>query len=81
MSQIDLERLVSAAAVDKEFRTLLLSDPLRAAEGYRANRFNLTPEEKELIAGIHASDYAALVRAVAGWILASRLKLSVRDHE
>ncbi len=72
MSQIDLERLICAGAIDKQFGELVLRDPLRAAEGYRGDRFSLTPEEKALIARIHANDYPMLVQAIAAWILERR---------
>jgi hypothetical protein len=72
MSQIDLERLICAGAIDKQFGELVLRDPLRAAEGYRGERFNLSVEEKALIARILANDYPTLVQAVAAWILGQR---------
>ena len=68
MPHIDLERLISAGAVDKQFRQLLLTNPLRAAEGYNNDRFHLTPEEKAVIANIHTSDYQTLIQVVANWI-------------
>ncbi len=72
MQHIDLERLISAGAVDRQFRKLLLKDPLRAAEGYQSDRFHLTPEEKSVISNIHTNDYQTLIVCVADWITTSR---------
>jgi hypothetical protein len=72
MRHIDLERLVSAAAVDRQFREVLLRDPLRAAEGYHADRFRLTAEEKAVISTIRTNDYQVFVHAVANWIVQQR---------
>ena len=68
MAHIELERLVCAGAVDRQFRELLLKDPLRAANGYYADRFRLTAEEKAMIASIHTNDFQTFVRVVADWI-------------
>lgn len=68
IKHIDLERLVSAGAVDRRFRELLLTDPLRASEGYLSEPFRLTPEEKAVLAEIHTEDYQAFVVQVADWI-------------
>lgn len=68
VKHIELERLVSAAAVDKQYRQLLLRDPIRASEGYHADRFRLTPEEKAVITNIHTDDYETFVKVVAHWI-------------
>jgi hypothetical protein len=72
LQHIDLERLISAGAVDWQFRELLLRDPLRAAEGYHSDRFHLTAEEKAVIASIDANDYQTLVQVVATWISSKR---------
>jgi len=72
MSLIDLERLVVAGAVDQQFRTLLLRDPLRAAEGYYAERFNLTPEERVFLASIQTDDFDVFVQKVAQWVAERR---------
>lgn len=77
MQYIDLERMLSAGAVDRQYRELVLREPLRAAEGYQSERFRLTPEEKAVIANIHTDDYQTLVKTVAKWIVAQRTK-SVR---
>ena len=73
MSQTDLDRLVCAGVVDKQFRALLVRDPLRAvAEGFYGEVFHLTEEEWTLIANIHASDFDEFVREIARWILHQR---------
>jgi sulfite reductase beta subunit-like hemoprotein len=69
---IDLERMVSAGAVDRHYRELVLREPLRAAEGYHSERFRLTPEEKAVISNIHTDDYETLVKTVAHWIRTNR---------
>lgn len=72
LQHIDLERLISAGAVDRQFRELVLREPLRAAEGYQSECFRLTAEEKAVIVNTHADDYPTLVRTVAQWISAQR---------
>lgn len=68
VKHVELERLVSAGAVDKQYRQLLLRDPMRASEGYHADRFRLTPEEKAVIMNIHTDNYQTFVKVVAHWI-------------
>ena len=72
MPHIDLERLVSAGAVDKQFRELLLKDPVRAADGYYADRFRLTSEEKALIANIRTNDFQTFMEVIAAWVTRKR---------
>lgn len=72
INHIELERLVSAGAVDRQFRELLLQDPLRAAEGYHSDRFSLTSEERAVLAQAQAYDYKTFVRFIAGWIVHQR---------
>ncbi len=78
MKHMDLERLISAGAVDKQFRQLLLTDPLRAARGYHNNRFHLTSEEKAVITGARTNDYQALIQVVATWISDKRSAAAYR---
>ncbi len=68
INHIDLERLVSAGVVDRQFRELLLRDPLRAAEGYRSERFQLTSEEKAVLLRARTNDYSTFVNEIAHWI-------------
>ncbi len=72
MKHIELERLVSAAAIDHQFRELLLRDPLRAAESYHSERFFLTTEEKVFLGNIQTSDFNSFVQIVASWIILKR---------
>jgi len=72
MAHIDLERLVSAGALDHKFRELLLHDPIRAADGYYLDRFGLTSEEKAVLSSIHTSDFQTFVETVADWITHKR---------
>jgi hypothetical protein len=73
MAHIELERLVCAGAVDRKFRELLLKDPLQAANGYYADRFRLTAEEKAMIATIHTNDFQTFVAIIAEWISCKRM--------
>ena len=68
MAHIDLERLVSAGALDYKFRELLLRDPIRAADGYYLDRFRLTSEEKAVLSNIRTNDFQTFVRTIADWI-------------
>lgn len=68
MPYLDLERLVCAGAIDKQFRELLLQDPLLAASGYYSDHFRLTTEEKALITSIRTNDFQTFVLMVADWI-------------
>lgn len=81
LQHIDLERLVSAGAVDWQFREVVLRDPLRAAEGYQSERFLLTAEEKTVIANVRTDDYQTLVRTVAEWISQQRSRRPTRPPE
>lgn len=80
MSQIDLERLVCAGAVDGQFRELLLRDPLRAAEGYHTNRFALTTEERTLLANIQTADFDTFVQTVANSLAEKSVHPSMRNN-
>lgn len=52
----ELERLLSAAAVSKTFRHLLLDDPTRAlVEGYQGERFRLDDTSHSLLKSLHVT--------------------------
>ncbi|HNB50640.1 MAG TPA: hypothetical protein PK530_01785 [Anaerolineales bacterium] len=52
----DLNRLIAAAVIDREFCALLLTNPLRAiGEGYYGEYFQFSPEAKARIGTIEAS--------------------------
>lgn len=72
LNHIELERFICAGAVDRQFRELVLRDPIRAAEGYRTERFHFTPEERALLASIHTNDFQIFVETVTHWIAYQR---------
>jgi hypothetical protein len=54
-----LSRLLTAAVVNREFRTLLLSDPAIAlATGYNGEPFDLATDVQEMIFSIRATSLA-----------------------
>jgi hypothetical protein len=59
----DLNRLIAAAVIDREFCTLLLSNPLRAiGEGYYGEYFQFSPETQAQIGTIEASSLPEFAR-------------------
>ena len=59
----DIERLIAAAIVNRDFRTLLLKDPaLAIANGFNGETFDLPPREKALILSINASSLVEFAR-------------------
>ena len=62
-----LSRVFAAAVVSRQFRDMLLKDPREALQkGYLGETFSLTPEEKLLIASIHADSLSELAKQVYG---------------
>ena len=62
-----LSRVFAAAVVSRQFRDMLLKDPREALQkGYLGETFLLTPEEKLLIASIHADSLSELAKQVYG---------------
>jgi hypothetical protein len=52
----DLNRLMAAAVIDREFCALLLTNPVRAiGEGYHGERFQLSAETQAQLGSIRAS--------------------------
>lgn len=52
----EINRLLTAAVVNRKFCSLLLADPLQAVtSGYNGETFKLTPEEVQQIRSIQAS--------------------------
>jgi hypothetical protein len=52
----EINRLLTAAVVNRKFCSLLLADPLQAVtSGYNGETFKLTPEEVQQIRAINAS--------------------------
>lgn len=55
----ELQRLLSAAAINERFRTLLLTDAARALdEGFFGQSFDLSPEERRRVLSIQARTLA-----------------------
>jgi hypothetical protein len=62
----ELSRLISAAVVNQEFRSLLLSNPARAlAAGYYGERFKLASHEEQLVLSIQAATLAEFAKQLA----------------
>lgn len=59
----NVNRLLAAAVVSRQFRNALLNDPARAiADGFAGEQFTLSADEYEMIVGIRSSslpDFAA----------------------
>jgi hypothetical protein len=52
----DINRLIAAAVIDRDFCALLLTNPLRAiGEGYYGENFQLSPETQAQIGTIKAN--------------------------
>jgi hypothetical protein len=52
-SNVEFSRIISAAVVNKSFRSTLLSDPSKAiAQGYYGEPFSLSSEQKNRISTI-----------------------------
>ena len=64
----DISRLLSAAVINSQFRSMLLCDPASAAEtGYEGESFSFDHKEKEKLSAIHASslrEFATLLAAI-----------------
>jgi hypothetical protein len=61
----ELSRLISAAVVNQEFRSLLLSNPARAlSTGYNGERFQLASQEEQLILSIQASTLVEFAKQI-----------------
>ena len=55
----EYSRILSAAVINSKFRTMLLSDPLKAVScGYSGEQFSLDRDGKNRLATIHASSLA-----------------------
>jgi hypothetical protein len=62
----DLNRLMAAAVIDREFCTLLLSNPIRAiGQGYYGENFHLSTETQAQLSEIRASSLPEFARQVA----------------
>ena len=62
---VELNKLIEAAVVSRQFCQLLLSQPEAALQqGYLGNTFNLTLDEKALIVSIRANSLPELAKQV-----------------
>ena len=58
-SSPEYSRILSAAVINKNFRQLLLKDPVQAVcGGYSGEEFNLNSKDKDRLASIRASSLA-----------------------
>ncbi|GAB4580806.1 MAG: hypothetical protein Fur0022_35480 [Anaerolineales bacterium] len=61
----DLNRLMAAAVIDRDFCTLLLSNPIRAiGQGYYGENFHLSTETQAQLGEIQASSLPEFARQV-----------------
>lgn len=64
----DLNRLIAAAVIDSEFRTLLLTNPLRAiGQGYYGEYFQLSSEIQAQISSIEAASLSEFAQKLIGF--------------
>jgi hypothetical protein len=69
MEHKDLHRLLSAAIVNRSFRTQLLEDPLEAVRvGCCGQTFSLTVQEHHMLASISTADFPAFSYHIHQWI-------------
>jgi hypothetical protein len=72
MKHTSLNQLLCAAAINRQFREVLLRDPAQAlATGYQGQTFALTPEERQVVTGIQAEQLADFAAQVYGWMSTS----------
>jgi len=72
MKHTSLNQLLCAAAINRQFREVLLRDPAQAlATGYQGQTFALTPEEWQVVTGIRAEQLSDFAAEVYGWMSAS----------
>jgi len=63
MSEQALNQIVGEALVDKDFRHKLLSNPVGVS-----TRFDLAPEERQVLCDIRASSLEQLAKGLCRWI-------------
>ena len=65
-SQNDLNRLMAAAVIDRDFCKLLLSNPVRAiGQGYCGERFQLPPETQAQLGSINATSLSEFAQKLS----------------
>ena len=63
---LDINRLLAAAVINKQFCNLLLENPeLALSEGFQGESFPLTTEERALVLSIQAGSLVELAQQVA----------------
>jgi hypothetical protein len=73
----DINRLFCAAAISKNFRTLLLSNPSEAVtRGFQGETFNLSKSEILCLQSIHARDISDFAAQYLRFSQSAALKLS-----
>jgi len=72
----EINRMLTAAVINSQFRYLLLKDPQKAIKnGYCGETFNFNPEEIRLILSIHTND----LQSFAGQIRNRQYKNTLRE--
>ena len=62
----EYSRILSAAVVNSNFRSMLLNNPAEAiSSGYSGEKFNLNPVEQKRISSIHATSLADFANQLA----------------
>jgi hypothetical protein len=70
----ELSRLLAAAVVNTQFKTLLLDNPEFALEnGYLGESFQLTEEERALLVSIRAGTLPDLAKQLTGALVSNRV--------
>ena len=73
----EVTRLLAAAIVNRQFRHLLLNDPVQALDGgYQGEEFIFTRSERDLISSIQAKSLSELARE-----LVSSLEISAYSDQ
>ena len=59
MAYSEYSRILSAAVINRQFRQMLLNDPVQAvSKGYSGEKFTINTEEKNRLASIQANSLA-----------------------
>lgn len=81
MKHKGLNQLLSAATINNRFCDTLLHDPAEAlTAGYFGQAFSLTPEERDLVIGIHAQRLEDFAEQIHCWMRLNRNGHSGNGH-
>jgi len=59
LASSEYSRLLSAAVINRQFRQMLLNDPIKAiSNGYSGEHFDIDSEEKQRLSSIQATSLA-----------------------